>query len=425
MTTFDHHSPEFATGWRDLYAEMRTGCPVTHSSAHGGFYVVSSYEDVRTVLLDPKTYVCGRDLEFPGLDQAVDGGVTIPTIPFRMGMMEMDGERAHRFRRIILPWLAARSVQEQQPRLDELATWLLDRVTPKGKIDIVEDLANPLPAIVTLDLLGLPLERWQTYATVLHSAAYLEQGSLKALVALRAELSETIEERRTEVTSPTCAVDALLLAEIDGRRLTTEEVTELVYMLLNGGVDTSTAVIAHLFLRLDEHPAERDELLAYPERIPAYVEDIVRWITPGTGVARTVAVPTELHGVRLRPGDRLFLALGGANNDPEVFPDPDLVTTEPRAAAHLAFGTGAHRCVGASLAVAEIATLVGHVLDRMPDYRIDRAGVVAYPTIPAVAGYIAMPATFTSSPTVGGVDPGSLPPARAFGAAARLAETAR
>jgi len=148
-------------------------------------------------------------------------------------------------------------------------------------------------------------------------------------------------------------------------------------------------------------------------------------MTPGTGVARTVAVETELHGVRLHPGDRLFLALGGANNDPEVFPDPDLVTTEPREVPNLAFGTGAHRCVGASLAGAEIATLARHVLDRMPDYRIDRAAVVAYPTIPAVAGYIAMPATFAPSPTVGSVDPGSLPPAREFGAAARLADTVR
>jgi cytochrome P450 len=425
VTTFDHHSPEFATGWRDLYAQMRTECPVAHSSAHGGFYAVTRYEDVRTVLLDSKTFVCGRDLEFPGLEGPVQGGVAIPSIPFRMGMMEMDGEPAHRYRRMILPWLAARSVEEQQPRLDELATWLLDRATPKGEIDIVDDLANPLPAIVTLDLLGLPLERWQTYATVLHSAAYLEQGSAKALVALRAELAETIEERRAEVTTPTCAVDALLLAEVDGRRLTTDEVTELVYMLLNGGVDTSTAVIAHLFLRLDEHPAERQELLAHPERIPAYIDDIVRWMTPGTGVARTVAVETELHGVRLHPGDRLFLALGGANNDPEVFPDPDLVTTEPREVPNLAFGTGAHRCVGASLAGAEIATLARHVLDRMPDYRIDRAAVVAYPTIPAVAGYIAMPATFAPSPTVGSVDPGSLPPAREFGAAARLADTVR
>ena len=420
---FDHHSPEFATGWRDLYAEMRTGCPVAHSAAHGGYYVVTRYEDVRTVLLDSKTFVCGRDLEFSGLDGPVRGGVSIPSIPFRMGMMEMDGEPAHRYRRIILPWLAARSVQEQQPRLDELATWLLDRVTPKGEMDIVEDLANPLPAIVTLDLLGLPLERWQTYATVLHSAAYLEQGSAKALVALRSELAETIEERRAEVAMPTCAVDALLLAEIDGRRLSTDEVTELVYMLLNGGVDTSTAVIAHLFLRLDERPAEREQLLAQPERIPTYLEDIVRWITPGTGVARTVAVETELRGIRLHPGDRLLLALGGANNDPEVFPDPDLVTTEPRGVPHLAFGTGAHRCVGASLAGAEIATLVRHVLDRLPDYRINRAAVVAYPTIPAVAGYIAMPATFTPSPTKGSVDPGSLPPAREFGAAARLADT--
>jgi cytochrome P450 len=122
---------------------------------------------------------------------------------------------------------------------------------------------------------------------------------------------------------------------------------------------------------------------------------MLRFFTPGTAVARTVMAPVELGGTQLRPGDRILLALGSANHDGNVFPDPTEVRLDrENLSKHLAFGTGVHRCLGAFLAPAELTVLLEEVLRRMPDYAIDVERVVHYPTIPLVNGYIAMPATF-------------------------------
>jgi cytochrome P450 len=382
--------------------------------------VVTRYDDIRAVLLDNKTFVCGRDLDLAGSGTLVSGGVTIPTNPFRMGMMEMDGTEAQQYRRLVLPWLSARAVEEHRPRLVEIVTWLIDRVAPLGHMDVVSDLANPLPALVTLDILGLPLDRWEDYARILHGAVYRQRGSVRDLAGLMGDLKQTVQARRATVTEPQSAFDALLCGRVDGRSLTDDEVVEMVFMLLNGGVDTSTSVIAHLLLHLDTHPEQRHELAADPTLVSTFVDDLIRWVTPGTGVARTVVREVVVAGTTLHPGDRVLLGLGAGDNDPEVYADPDEVITGGRRPPHLAFGLGAHRCVGSFLAPAEIGVLAEEVIRRLPDYRVVHSGVVAYPSVPLVSGYLEMPATFTPAPVEGSIDPAGLPPRRDLAAAARL-----
>jgi cytochrome P450 len=167
-------------------------------------------------------------------------------------------------------------------------------------------------------------------------------------------------------------------------------------MLLNGGIDTSTALIASMFLYLGRYPEYRAQLAADTTRIPAAVDEMLRYFTPGTGVARTVVKPVELGGTQLEPGDRILLGLGSANLDAEVFPEPDEVElARENSSKHLAFGYGVHRCLGAFLAPAEMIVLLEEVLKRMPEYAIDVDRVRQYPTIPLVNGYVSMPATFT------------------------------
>jgi cytochrome P450 len=293
----------------------------------------------------------------------------------------------------------------------EIVTWVVDRVISTGRIDFVDDLSNPLPALVSLDYFGLPLERWEAYATVLHKAAYRERGSARAVVELLADLRATVKDRRATLAERAGAreqsiVDRLLTGEVDGAPLDDEMVTEMLFMLLNGGIDTSTALIASMFLYLGENPEQRAQLAADPSLIPTAVDEMLRYFTPGTGVARTVMEPVELSGTTLRPGDRVLLALGSANTDEQMFPEPcDIRLDRDNNSKHLAFGYGIHRCLGAFLAPAEMAVLLEEVLRRMPDYRIDVAQVRRYPTIPLVNGYIAMPATFTpGEPVLTGFD---------------------
>ncbi|GAA1269270.1 cytochrome P450 [Pseudonocardia aurantiaca] len=395
---FDHHSEEFAEHWREQYADLRERCPVARTSRHGGYAVVTRYDDVMRVLRDPATFACGRDLEFDGRRT---GGVTVPVNPVRMGMMEMDPPESVAYRRVLAPRFSAKAIQEYRPRMAEIVSWTLDRVVESGRIDFVDDLANPLPALVSLDYFGLPLDKWEAYATALHKAAYREKGSARAVGELLTDLAGIVAERRRTAGERGDIVDRLLTAEIDGATMDDETVTEMLFMLLNGGIDTSTALIASMFRYLGENPDERARLAADPSLIPTAVDEMLRYFTPGTGVARTVMQPVELGGVQLQPGERVLLALGSANNDPDTFPEPDTIRLDRgNNSKHLAFGNGVHRCLGAFLAPAEMIVLLEEVLGRIPDYEIDSVAVLRYPTIPLINGYIAMPATFTPAERV-------------------------
>lgn len=399
MEQFDHHSEEFAERWRQTYAGMRHTCPVAHSDRHGGFFILTRYDDAKRVLRDSDTFVCGRDLTFG--DTAVRGGVTVPTNPVRMGMMEMDSPQSQNYRQVLAPWLSRKAIDRYRPRMQEIVSWTVDRIVESGSIDFVDDLANPLPAMVSLDYFGLSLEKWNDYATILHKAVYREKGSAHQLKGLLDDVRDTVRERRATAGARGDLTDALLTAEVDGAPIDDEMVTELLFMLLNGGIDTSTALIASMFLYLGEHPDERAALAADATLIPTAVDEMLRYFTPGPGVARTVARPVDIGGQHLEPGDRVWLALGSANYDTDIFADPEQVKPDrDNSGKHLSFGFGMHRCLGAFLAPMEMAVLLEEVLRRLPDYRIDRDRVQHYPTIPLVNGYIAMPATFTPGPRV-------------------------
>jgi cytochrome P450 len=424
MHAFDHHSAEFAAGWREQYRGIRETCPVLRAGGHGGFVLLTRYEDIKHVLLAPKDFVSGRDLKIEGVHGNVPGGVTVPTNPFRMGMMEMDAPESLKLRRILVPWFSAKAVELNAVYIRDMITWCLDRVIESGRCDIVDDLANPLPALVTLDLMGLPLENWERYARVLHGAVYRAKGSAKELAWLQRDLRAIVVERKVCPSAVMTPLDALLTAEVDGLPLSIDLVVELVYMLLSGGIDTSTALIAHGVRYLSAHPWVAGELRANPGLIAGAVEEMLRFYSPGTGIARTAVRDTMLGDVAISAGERIFMGTGAANTDPAEFDDPGTLDVRREARRHLAFGAGIHRCLGSFLAPREMAILLTEVLTRLPDLRVDEAGVRPYETIPLVAGFKAMPATFTPGPKTGRFATDGLPPVRGERDRARAAQAA-
>jgi cytochrome P450 len=412
MREFDHHSTAFAANWRRVYRDLRESCPVARVPSHDGFTVLTRYDDIRQVLHSSKDFVCGRDLEIAGVPGTVPGGVTIPTNPFRMGMMEMDAPESLLLRKILVPWFSVKAVELHAVHIRDLVTWCIDRVIESGRTDIVGDLANPLPALVTLDLLGLPLENWRTYAEVLHGAVYCEKGSAKGLARLLADLGSIIGQRRATPAAVPTPIDAMIGAEVDGVPLPDDMVVELAYMLLSGGVDTSTAIIAHCLRYLSGHSEVAAELRGDQSLLPGAVEEMLRYFTPGTGVARTAVHDTVIGDVEVKAGERILVALGAANSDPREFGDPDELDIHRNARRHLAFGAGLHRCLGSFLAPREVEILLSETLRRMPDLRVDESGVRPYEVIPLVSGFRAMPATFTPGPKLGLIPTDGLPPTR-------------
>jgi cytochrome P450 len=419
MQPFDHHSTEFAANWREQYREIRATCPVARVAAHDGFTLLTRYADARQVLLDPASFASGRDLAIAEVDGTVAGGVTIPTNPFRMGILEMDPPDSLRLRRMLVPWFSAKAVALNSVHIRDMVTWCLDRFIAAGRCDIVDDLANPLPALVTLDLLGLPLENWARYARALHHAAYRVKGSARELAWLQDDLRAETERRRAVGGAVLTPVDALLAAEVEGEPLSVDLVVELVYMLVTGGIDTSTALIAHAIRYLAAHPDTAGRLRENPELIRGAVDEMLRYFSPATGIVRTAVRDTMVGGTCVHAGERILVGAGAANADPAVFEDPDTLDVDRDATRHLSFGAGAHRCLGSFLVAREMEILLSEVLTRLPDLRVDESGVVPYDSIPMVGGFRAMPATFTPGRMTGRFPVGEVPPSRDERALAR------
>ena len=385
----DHHSAEFARDHIALYREARKGCPVLRSDAYGGFAIVTRYPDIRAVLRDAEGFSSGR---FPLGDGRLGGGVAIPPNGMRIGMIEMDPPIATALRAQLGPWFALPAVEAASDRIGQISAWLVDSLIAQGECDVVHDLAKPMPALLILDVLGLPLEQWRPYGRVLHDAVAKASGSIEGLRWLVGDLRRIVAERSFH---PDGLIAALCAFKLEGRALDPDLVCELAMMLLFGGTDTTIAAIGHAMLHLSAHPDQRRRLIDAPERIGAFVEEVLRFYSPSTGVARTVTAPAEIAGEHFAPGDRLLCAINSGNRDDAVFADGEAFNMDRPKRPHLAFGWGAHACLGQNLARADLRIFLTEILRRMPDFEVDSDRVEPYASVPLVNGYAAMPMRFT------------------------------
>jgi cytochrome P450 len=384
----DHHSANFAQDYLTLYREARTRCPVLHSGAYGGFAILTRYTDNRTALRDDAQLASGR---FP-LGDRLGGGVAIPPNGMRIGMIEMDGAEARALRALLQPWFTIPAVEAASARIAQISSWLIDTLITRDECDVVADLAKPMPSLLILDMLGLPLDRWRDYGRVLHEAVAKTSGSIDGLRWLANDLRTGVETRSYD---PEGLIAALVAAEIEGKPLGTGLVCELAMMLLFGGTDTTIAAIGHAMRHFTEHPEDRQRLIAQPELIPTAVEELLRLYSPSTGVARTVTAPVELGGIHFDPGQRILCAINSANRDEAVFRDAERFDLDRPKRPHLAFGWGAHACLGQNLARADLRIFLGEILERMPDFTVDLDATERYASIPLVNGYARMPLRFT------------------------------
>jgi cytochrome P450 len=411
---FDHHSHDYGDSWREVYRLARESqCPVIHSANYGGYDVLTRHADVLGAATDYRRLSSERSLAPDGTD--LGRGVSIPPRPVRLGFLEMDPPESLKYRRRLNKWFTRAAIERGRDRIGEIATWAVDRVIEAGQCDLVTDLASPFQRAVLLDMLGLPLETWLSFrqeasevevkagesSTADEPIGIRRQRERAALFGrLHAHLAAEIARQREE-GGPGLLAD-LARAEIDGELISLEMATELAVMLVGGGDETTIATICSAILHLDQHPADRESLIDDPSRIPAAVDEILRYYPATLTTARNVQEPVSFSGQEFGPGDRLLLAFASANFDGEVFDDPETVDLRRQPNPHLTFGVGPHRCIGALLARANIECFLNEFLHRFQGFAIDRTRVVrGYEDIARINGYYRVPVTYPAGAVKG------------------------
>ncbi|MYT29121.1 cytochrome P450 [Streptomyces sp. MspMP-M5] len=369
------------------WVALQAAGPVRHDERQGVWQVLD-HRSVAAVLADPATY--SSDLS----------GLT-PTQPdfetFREGnFVGMDPPRHRTLRTLVSQAFTPRVVAGLEPRIHTLTTELLDAVADRDRFDVVEALTYPLPVIVIGELLGVPAEDrglFQEWAAVLFGGddlgdapdmADLERA-LNALAPTVREMNGYLLDhiRRHRRAPGDGLTGRLLAAEADGVRLTDQEIVGFVALLLVAGHITTTALLGNAVLCLDAHPDAAALLRAEPGRLPAALEEVLRWLPPFPELGRRTTREVEIGGHTL-PADTLVMPhLAAANRDPARFAEPDRFDVTRHPNPHLTFGHGIHFCFGAPLARLEARIALRLLLDRFSDLAVpdDRDVVLQNPAV--------------------------------------------
>jgi cytochrome P450 len=395
VVDFDHTSPEYAADSLTIFREIRATCPVGWTDAHDGFWVAASYRAVFDASRDDATFSSkkGRhgDLDYTGIVIPVEP--TLHLLP-----IEVDPPELRPYRKVMNPAFGPTMVAGLVPEFERLTSWCIDRVIESGEIDFVDDLTSPVPAMATLLIVGLPVDDWERYAHAFHGLVANRPGTpghgeaLLLIHGIGTTVAAEIADRRQHPRDD--LITMLTQVDVGGRGLDDEEIVAILITTLGGGIDTTTALTTHALAYLGEHPEHRERLVKDEALMSSFCEEMLRYHSPVQGFARTVTKDTELDGSNLCRGERLFLSYAAANHDPRAFDRPEEIVLDRHPNRHTAFGVGAHRCVGSTLARAEFAVMVRAVLTRMPDYRLGD-GAVRYSNISTANGWHRLPATFT------------------------------
>ncbi|MFI9402159.1 cytochrome P450 [Nocardia sp. NPDC052316] len=397
---YDHHSAEYA---RDPWAAniaLNRRTPVAYSRNHGGFWLVTGYQQVSQVAHQPQLFSSAHELpNTPGRPQ----GTVVPASSFRGLPLELDPPEFLEWRKALATFFSPQAARRLRPRIEQFATWCVDQHIESGEIDLVMDLANPVPALITLDLVGLPMDDWRLYADVVHALVYTLPGTPE-FARVEAGFAQLIETVRELIPQRRAAPGDDLLSfltqlEIDGVKISDEDIVAVCNAVIPGGVDTTTALLASTLDYLEHNRTARQRLIDAPELIPATCDEFLRYYTPVMGVGRTATADTEIGGCPVGKGERVLLSWAAANLDAQVFPNPDVIDLDRDARKQAAFGIGIHRCIGRHIARMDFEVVIGEVLRRMPDYRITAAE--KYPTVGQINGFVRMPARFTPGPRIG------------------------
>jgi cytochrome P450 len=380
-----------------LYHRLRAEDPV-HWDPYLHTWIVTRYADVITVL---QHFSASRT---PTPEQLTALGLS-KLVPFAQvlvrQMLFLDPPAHGRIRSLASNAFTPRRVESLRSHIQDITNNLLDAVQDKGRMDVITDLAYPLPAIVTAEMLGLPTSDWPQlvawsadFAEVLGNFQHNPEGAPRVLRSLeemaeyfRAAIREHQQHPRDDLIS------AFLAAEHQGDRLTEEEVVANSIMVMTGGQETTTNLIGNGILTLLRHPDQLEKLRADPSLIPTAIEELLRYESPIQYTSRLAPGDVVLGGKTIRERQAVIAVMGAANRDPERFPEPDRLDICRQDNRHLAFAWAAHFCFGAPLARLEGHVAFETMLRRMPNLRLE-PGPVKWRANLGFRGLTTLPVTF-------------------------------
>lgn len=323
-------------------------------------FLVTRYEDVLMVLKDSARFSSRAHARGVGL-------VFGPTI------LEMDGTKHVRHRNLIAPAFAPRALAGELPSvMRRIADELIDRMAPVGHADLVAGFTFTYPLRVVCGILGLPVadfDEFHRLATDLVGIADDPARAFAASQALADYLRPIVAQRRAEPAED--LVSRLVHAEVEGQRLSEEEVLSFLRLLIPAGAETTYRLIGNILCALLADPALLEAVRADRTKVAWAIEETLRWEAPVQHAPRETTEPVTIAGADIPAGAMVMIALGSANHDESRFPDPDRFDLERRPEEHMAFGFGRHFCAGAFFARAEAEVAVNALLDRFPRLRLE------------------------------------------------------
>ena len=405
IVEFDHHSDEFSRNEQAVNADLRLRCPVAWNEKYGGFWYVTGFDAVAAIARDGEAFAHKYEPNAAdGVNYQGEMGIPRPEGQPPLGIGEVDGPYHLALRRALTPFFSSGAVEKMRPFMEQSVHWFLDQRIADGAMDLVLDYASPVPAILTMRLMGLPYDNWQLYANLFHSVMDAPDADAynKAIAEVPAMIDGLLKFAAARRADPGDDLTSFLVQyDFDGKGLDDNQLIDILWNLIGGGVDTTTSLTALSLLHLGTHPDLRQQLIERPELYRTAADEFLRYCSVNKTLSRTVSRDTELGGQQLRRNDQVLISWFAANHDAREFDRPDDVVLDRAPNRHVAFGLGPHRCIGAPLARVMFEVMVKAVLDRIPDYVVDVDGVQHYSGNPSMTGLGKLPVTFTPGTSLG------------------------
>ena len=384
MTQYDLNSAEFLHNPYPVYDQLRANDPV-HWSAENGYWIITRYADIVAQVQNQQ--LSSNRIGAHAGRMPVEAKEHFRPLFAAVGswMLMIDPPDHTRLRGLVSKAFTPGVVENMRGLVQNLINDMLASVTQRGRMDLMTELANPLPAMVIAEMLGVPATDQQQFKAwsddIAHGLAGIDSARNKeelfslydlaqtSFLALASYFRDKVVELRKQPREN--LLSALIRAEDQGDRLTEDELLANCVLLMLAGHETTTNLIGNGVLALLRHPDQKERLARNPETIVAAVEELLRYDSPVQKMARIALTEINIAGKQIKQGDLVCFSFGAANRDPEQFVAPAQLDIERKPNRHLAFGHGLHYCVGAALARLEGQIAINTIISRLPVLRLE------------------------------------------------------